>query len=102
MTNQQLYLSIGIPTFTVILALLISLFQNNRWSEKMGRLFEQHPSEFRAEMNQLRPKVTSDRKNFPAETIALRREIHGDMVKLHERVKAVEVGVDARQDNAAA
>ena len=40
MSNLQLYLSIGIPTFTVILALLISLFQNNRLSDKMDRQFE--------------------------------------------------------------
>jgi len=39
-SNLQLYLSIGIPTFTVILALLISLFQNNRLSDKMDRQFE--------------------------------------------------------------
>ncbi len=49
MTNLQIYLSIGIPTFTVILALLISLFQNNRLSDKidklsdrMDRIAEQH------------------------------------------------------------
>lgn len=49
MSNLQLYLTIGIPTFTVILALLISLFQNNRLSDKidklsdrMDRIAEQH------------------------------------------------------------
>lgn len=40
MSNFQLYLSIGIPTFTVILALLISLFQNKRLSDKIDKLSE--------------------------------------------------------------
>ena len=68
MNNTQLYLSIGIPTLTVILAWLSNRFDINRLNDKVDRLVET----LRAEIN------------------ALRREIHSDMVPLHERMAIIE------------
>jgi hypothetical protein len=75
MSNTQLYLSIGIPSFTVILALLIALFQNNRLSDKMDRMGDR-----------LSDKID-----------AANAEHHGDfkmlveqLVRLNERIARVE------------
>jgi hypothetical protein len=75
MSNIQLYLSTGIPSFTVILALLIALFQNNRLSDKMDRMGDR-----------LADKID-----------AAKAEHHGDfkmlveqLVRLNERIAKVE------------
>jgi hypothetical protein len=72
---MHLYLSIGIPSFTVILALLIALFQNNRLSDKMDRMGDR-----------LADKID-----------AAKSEHHGDfkmlveqLVRLNERIAKVE------------
>ncbi len=73
--SNALYLSIGIPSFTVILALLIALFQNNRLSDKMDRMGDR-----------LADKID-----------AAKSEHHGDfkmlveqLVRLNERIAKVE------------
>jgi hypothetical protein len=68
MNNSQLYLSIGVPTLTVILAWLSNRSDINRLNDKMDKLGDA----LRAEM------------------IAFRREVHADLVMLHERVVKVE------------
>jgi hypothetical protein len=68
MNNTQLYLSIGVPTLTVILAWLSS----------------------RSDMNRLNDKVDKLGESLRAEMIAFRREIHQDLMMLHERVVKVE------------
>ena len=68
MNNTQLYLSIGVPTFAVLLAWLSNRADINRLNEKVDKLAE----------------------SMRAEMIALRREIHEDLLMLHERVVRVE------------
>jgi hypothetical protein len=68
MNNSQLYLIIGVPTLTVILAWLSNRSDINRLNDKMDKLGDA----LRAEM------------------IAFRREVHADLVMLHERVVKVE------------
>jgi hypothetical protein len=68
MNNSQLYLSIGVPTLTVILAWLSNRSDINRLNDKVDKLGDA----LRAEM------------------IAFRREVHADLVMLHERVVKVE------------
>lgn len=68
MNNTQLYLSIGVPTFAVLLAWLSN----------------------RADINGLNEKFDELGDSLRAEMIALRREIHQDLLMLHERVVKVE------------
>lgn len=68
MNNTQLYLSIGVPTFAVLLA----------WVSN------------RADINRLNDKVDKLADNFRSEMIAFRREVHEDLLMLHERVVKVE------------
>ncbi len=69
MNNTQLYLSIGVPTFAVLLAWLSS----------------------RADINRLNEKVDKPAESMRAEMIALRCEIQRDLLMLHERVVRVEI-----------
>jgi uncharacterized coiled-coil protein SlyX len=39
MTNVQLYFSIGIPTFTILVSLVIALFQNNHALNQINSRF---------------------------------------------------------------
>jgi hypothetical protein len=68
MNNTQLYLSIGVPTLTVILAWLSNRSDINRLNDKVDRLGD----------------------SLRAEMIAFRREVHADLIMLHERVVKVE------------
>ena len=68
MNNTQLYLTIGVPTFAVLLARLAN----------------------RADINRLNDEVDKLADSLRAEMIALRREIHEDLLMLHERVVKVE------------
>ncbi len=79
MNNNQLYLAIGLPTLaslctltTVIIGLILSRADYNRLSDKVDKLGD----------------------SLQAEMIAFRREVHGDLLLLHERV----VKVETRQD----
>jgi len=79
MNNTQLYLSIGIPTLTVILAWVSNRSDINRLNDKMDKLGEA-----------LRNEMLSFRREVASEMIAFRREVHGDLIMLHERVVKVE------------
>ena len=68
MNNTQLYLTVGIPTFAVILAWLSN----------------------RADINRLNDKVDKLADSLRAEMIAFRREVHEDLLMFHERVVKVE------------
>jgi hypothetical protein len=46
MSNAQLYLSIGIPSFLVVLSLLISLFQSNRLADRLDRVSDRFDRQF--------------------------------------------------------
>jgi len=84
MNNIQLYLSIGVPTLTVILAWLANRADLNRVSDKVDKITDA-----------LRAEMLAFRRETAAEMIAFRREVHGDLIMLHERV----VKVEARQGN---
>jgi hypothetical protein len=83
MNDTQLYLAIGIPTVTVILAWLSNKSDINRLNDKVDRLGET----LRADMTALRADISKD-------FVAFRREIHQDMIVLHERVVKVETKQD--------
>ncbi|HZL27402.1 MAG TPA: hypothetical protein VFC39_12835 [Acidobacteriaceae bacterium] len=79
MNNTQLYLTIGIPTLTVILAWLSNRSDINRLNDKMDRLGDT-----------LRGEIDKMGNSLRAEMIAFRREVHEDLLMLHERVVKVE------------
>jgi hypothetical protein len=72
MNNMQLYLSIGVPTLTVILAWLSNRSDINRLNDKVDKLGDS----LRSEMSQSADALRS-------EMIAFRREVHGDLILLH-------------------
>ena len=86
MNNMQLYLSIGIPTLSVILAWLSNRSDINRLNDKVDRLGES-----------LNAKMDNQATSLRAELIALRNDHHKDnltlmgyMVPLHERMAKLE------------
>ncbi len=76
MNDTQLYLSIGIPTVTVILAWLSNKADINA---------------LRAELNAHRAEVKADFSAMRAEMINLRKEIYEALIPLHERMAVIEV-----------
>jgi hypothetical protein len=79
MNDTQLYLSIGIPTFAVLLAWLSNRSDLNRLADKTDKL----ATELRSEMITLRREINQDFATF-------RKEIHSDLILLHERVVKIE------------
>jgi hypothetical protein len=75
MNNTQLYLIIGIPTMTVILAWLSNRSDINRVNDKLDRLAET-----------LRAEMTALRTDHHKDNMALM----GYMVPLHERMAKLE------------
>jgi len=75
MNNTQLYLSIGVPTLTVILAWLSNHSDINRLNDKVDRLGET-----------LRAEMTAIRADHHKDNMALM----GYMVPLHERMAKLE------------
>lgn len=75
MNNTQLYLSIGVPTLTVILAWLSNRSDINRLNDKVDRLAET-----------LRAELTAIRSDHHKDNMALM----GYMVPLHERMAKLE------------
>ena len=71
MNNTQLYLSIGVPTLTVILAWLSNRSDMNRLNDKVDRLAEN-----------LRAEMTAMRNDHHKDNLALM----GYMVPLHQRM----------------
>jgi hypothetical protein len=77
MNNTQLYLSIGVPTFAVILAWLSNRADINRLNDKVDRMAET-----------LRTEMTAIRNDHHKDNLALM----GYMVPLHERMAKLEGG----------
>jgi len=75
MNNTQLYLSIGIPTLTILLAWLSNRSDINRLNDKVDRLAET-----------LRAEMTAMRNDHHKDNMALL----GYMVPLHERMAKLE------------
>jgi hypothetical protein len=75
MNDTQLYLSIGIPTLTVILAWLASRADLHREVDKLDRRLD---------------RMEGRLDSLNSEMIALRRDIYGEMVALHERMARLE------------
>ncbi len=75
MNNTQLYLSIGVPTLTVILAWLSNRSDINRLNDKVDRLSES-----------LRSEMTAIRNDHHKDNMVLM----GYMVPLHERMAKLE------------
>ena len=75
MNNTQLYLSIGVPTLTVILAWLSNRSDINRLNDKVDRLAES-----------LRAEMTAIRNDHHKDNLTLM----GYMVPLHERMAKLE------------
>ncbi len=75
MNNTQLYLSIGVPTLTVILAWLSNRSDLNRLNDKVDRLSEA-----------LHAEMTAIRSDHHKDNVALM----GYMVPLHERMARLE------------
>ena len=75
MNNVQLYLTIGIPTLTVILAWVSNRSDNNRTNDKIDRLTES-----------LHAEMTALRNDHHKDNLALM----GYMVPLHERMAKLE------------
>lgn len=75
MNNTQLYLTVGIPTVTVILAWLANRTDHNRLNDKVDRLAET-----------LRAEMVAIRNDHHKDNLALM----GYMVPLHERMAKLE------------
>lgn len=75
MNNIQLYLSIGVPTFAVLLAWLSNRADINRLNDKVDRLGDTMRAEF-----------TSIRNDHHKDNLTLM----GYMVPLHERMAKLE------------
>ena len=75
MNNMQLYLSIGVPTVTVILAWLSNRSDINRLNDKVDRHYES-----------LRAELAAIRLDHHKDNLALM----GYMVPLHERMAKLE------------
>ncbi len=75
MNNTQLYLTIGIPTFTVILAWLSNRADLNRSIERVDR-----------SIDALRAEIVALRNDHHKDNLALM----GYMVPLHERMAKLE------------
>jgi hypothetical protein len=72
MNNTQLYLTIGVPTFMVLLAWLSNRADMNRIADRLEGKIDKLAESLRNEMTNLR------------------RVIHSDMVPLHERMAVIE------------
>ncbi len=108
MNNMQLYLIIGIPTLTVILAWVSNRSDSNRLNDKVDRLSESLIGKVDRLSESLNGKVDrqGDMQNgkidalgasLRAELIAIRNDHHKDnmtllgyMVPLHERMAKLE------------
>ncbi len=75
MNNMQLYLTIGVPILTVILAWLSSRYDLNRLNDKVDRLAES-----------MRAEMTAMRNDHHKGNLTLM----GYMVPLHERMAKLE------------
>lgn len=86
MNNTQLYLSIGVPTLTVILAWLSNRSDINRLSDKVDRMGEVLNGKIDNQGTSLRAELTAIRNDQHKDNMALM----GYMVPLHERMAKLE------------
>ena len=86
MNNTQLYLSIGIPTLTVILAWLSNGSDINRLNDKVDRLGETLHAKIDGQGASLRAEIVQLRIDHHKDNLALM----GYMVPLHERMAKLE------------
>lgn len=75
MNNIQLYLTIGIPTITIVLAWISNRSDNHRTNDKIDRLGES-----------LRTEMVALRNDHHKDNLALM----GYMIPLHERMARLE------------
>ena len=68
MTNVQLYFSVGVPSFLVLVGILVNLFTASGLRTEMGTL----------------------RTELHGEMVSLRNLVHTDQVALHERMARIE------------
>ena len=78
MNNMQLYLSIGIPTLTIILAWLSNRSDINRLNDKVDRLGENLNTKIESQGTSLRSEMSGLR----SEMISLRNDHHKDNLAL--------------------
>jgi hypothetical protein len=82
MSNAQLYLSIGIPSFLVVLSLLISLFQSNRLADRLDRVSDRFDRQF----EKLADKVDRLHEQQHKDVLMLMEQI----VTLNDRMAKIE------------
>ena len=82
MNNTQLYLSIGIPSFLVVLSLLISLFQSNRLADRLDRVSDRFGRQF----EKLSDKVDRLHEQQHKDVLMLMEQI----VTLNDRMAKIE------------
>ena len=87
MNNTQLYLSIGIPSFLVILAWLSNRADIQRMGDRLDKVqaemnkgFDQMRQEMIALRREMQDDITKGLDGVRGEMIAFRREMHSDMV----------------------
>ena len=86
MNNLQLFLTIGVPTFAVLLAWLSNRSDIHRLADRIDKVSERMDKvseKIDAQMIALRREVHDD-------FVAFRKEITADLLLLHERVVRVE------------
>ena len=64
MTNEQLYIALGIPSVLVILAWISSFIQNNRLDTKLDTKVESLRSDMRADRKELGEKIDKLREDM--------------------------------------
>ena len=87
MTDTQLYLAIGIPSFLVVLSLVTNMVQSNRLADRMDRIAEQLSGKI--EQQNVRIEQLSVKIDGVAEQQSAK--IQGYMVPLHERMAVIEM-----------
>lgn len=64
MTNQQLYLSVGIPTFFVLLSWITTFVQNTRLDTKIDTKIDNLRTEMAAELRAIRSDINTITKMY--------------------------------------
>jgi len=82
MNDTQLYLSIGIPTVTVILAWLSNKADMSAFRSELNALRAQ----MKADNSALRAEFKAEINALRAEMMNLRKEIYEALIPLHERM----------------
>jgi len=86
MNNTQLYLSIGIPTVTVILAWLASRADNHRLNDKIDKVGDTLRSEMIAFRREVNSEFTAFRANVNSDFTAFRANVNSDFTAFRANV----------------